>query len=187
MINLLPTDDKREILAGRTNRILIRYVTLLGIFAAIVALVCGIMYLYLVSVQSSAEQRIEESNRQAADFKDKQKEVDEFRSNLNTIKDMLNKKVDYSTAILRFSNTVPKGVTIENLSLSLDQIGEPQIISGTAKTQASLFAMKDAFNESPYFSDAHFTFVTNTNKESGGATFSMSITPKKELFYGDSK
>lgn len=185
MINLLPAVEKREIAAGRTNRLLLRFIVMLGIFAVIIALLFAAMFLFLMSEKDAASRRIEDGNRRIAELKTEQSEVDNFTNDLKTIKDILDNKVDYSDAVYRVAATLPTSTIVPSLDLSVETVGQNYEITAAAKDQDSIHRLKEAFNSSPFFTNARFNQVArNDESPSYPYTITMTVTPTKELFYG---
>ena len=188
MINLLPIDQKHELAAGRTNRVLIRYVVMLGIVASILLVIFGVMFLFLLSTKATADQRIADGNQKIASLKKSQAEVDEFTNDLKTIKEILDKKVDYSDAAYRIASILPSSTIVPSMQLSVGDIGGAYEISIKARNIEAIHQAKEAFNNSPYFTNARFDQVTRSTEDpTYPYNVSMTASPTKELFYGSSK
>ena len=63
MINLLPHPQKNEIRAGRTNILLLRYITLLLANMALIAVLLATVYISLSVSASTAKQHISENQQ----------------------------------------------------------------------------------------------------------------------------
>ncbi len=181
MINLLPVQDKKEILAGRTNRLLVRYLLLflaLGVFM-ILALVA--VYFYLGNVKSVAESNIASNDADSRELMAKQQEVNSFKSDLATARQILDKQVNYSSIILKVAGSIPPGIIIENLSLDPETIGTPTKLNARAKSEQAAIRLKDSLNRSAYFSDAYFDSISHNSEAQYPYTVTMSVTFNKEL------
>lgn len=181
MINLLPRSAKRELYAGRTNVLLVRYNILMIIVIAAVALILAGVYLYLMTTLTNAERRIEESERSGQQLATEQQEIASFKSNLATAKQILDKRVDYSTVILRISSVVPGGVLVDQLSLDPETFGTPTKLNVSATSEQRVLELKNALNESEYFDDAYIDTITKA--ESGDHPYAavLTVTFKQEL------
>ncbi len=183
MINLLPTQQKREILAGRTNRLLVRYIVLLAIVFGMMLLAFGFVWLYLQNTRSINQAKIEQNEASSRQLLAKQAAINDFRTNLQTAKTILDKQVNYSTIILRVASTIPDGVTIDQLTLDPTTFGTPTVLTARAKSEAATLALKDSFTNSPYYSDAHFDSIAKADDVKNGYSYSitMSVTLTQEL------
>lgn len=181
MINLLPEYDKREIKAGITNRLLVRYLSMFLGLAVFMMLALVAVYFYLSNTKVAAEDNIARNQADSLELTAKQKEVNDFKSDLATAKQILDKQVNYSTIILRFASTIPSGVVVDNLALDPETIDQPTKINARTKTEQAAINLKNALNRSPYFDDAYFDTITRTEDDDYPYTVTMSVTFTQEL------
>lgn len=184
MINLLPTNEKREILAGRTNRLLVRYLFLLLIVIVMTLAAFGFVWYYLETTRSASQARIEENEASSRQLLSRQQAIASFKTNLKTAKTVLDKQVNYSTILLRVSSTIPAGVVLNQLTIDPATIGTPTTITARARSESALLKLKDSLTQSPYYSDAQFGTITKADDSSDGYPYqiSMTVTYAKELF-----
>lgn len=167
MINLLPPADKRQIQAGRSNALLLRYNILIIAAVAFLMAAIGVVYVYLGNTKLSAEQVIKDNQAKVADFADTEKKANEFKSNLTVAKQILSKEVVYTKVILEISALLPKGVVLDSLNLDAKTFGTPVTLNAHAKTVDDAIALKTAFQNSPLFSNVNFQSIST--EESGEA------------------
>lgn len=186
MINLLPIDSKREIRAGRTNRVLLRYCVLLGIVAGILVVMIAAVYLYLLSVYNESEQAIAQSNTRLEEIKDDKARVDEFKSNLKTVKAILDKRVDYSQKLLQITRELPGGVVIESAAITPEFLnGQPMTLTARSSNEQAAVEFKNRLNASDHFTSAHFLSIVREEKPPQNAEnypflLTMSISAEKQ-------
>ncbi len=183
MINLLPTREKREILAGRTNRLLARYIILLAIVMGLMLIVFVFVWFYLDNIRTTSQTKIDQNEANSRQLVTQQKAIDDFKSNLQTAKTILDKQVNYSHIILRIADTIPHGVTIEQLSLDPTTFGTPTTLTARAKSQAAVLALKTALTNSPYYSNAHFDTIALPDTPGNEYPYqvTMTVTLTREL------
>lgn len=184
MINLLPIDDKKEILAGRSNRLLVRYILLFLALAVFMILSLVAVYIYLSNTKSVAEANIASNENDSRELLAKQQEVNAFKSDLATAKQILDKQVNYSSIILKAAGVIPSGIIIDNLTLDPETIGTPTKFNARAKSEQAAIRFKDALNKSPYFENAYFdTISTEESESNSGYAYSviMTVTFTREL------
>ena len=182
MINLLPTEDKRQLQAARSNTLLVRYNLFLIGAVLFMMMAIGFIYFYLNNAKAAAETNISENQSKVASFAPVEKEATEFRSNLATAKQILDREVVYTKVILEISHLMPAGTILDNLTLDSSTFGKPATIVAKAKTYNSALSIKDAFQKSNLFSDVHFESVTINDSDTSGypMTVNLSITIKKD-------
>lgn len=180
MINLLPKDEKRQIYAGRSNLLLVRYNLLMSAVIVVIVLVMGGVYFYLTTTKISAEQRLAETQSSSQQLAKEKKQIEAFRTNLATAKQILDKRVDYSKVILRVSNIIPDGVVLGQLSLDPAQFGAPTKMNIKARSETAVLEFKNTLNSSKYFSDAYIDTITRGEGEYP-YTATLTVTFSKEL------
>ena len=182
MINLLPTKEKREILAGRSNRLLARYIVLLAIVTCMMLIAFAFVWFYLQNTKGINQTKIKQNEASSQQLLAKQNAINEFRSNLQTAKTILGKQVNYSAIILRVASTIPKGVVISQLSLDPTTFGTPTTLTARATSEAAVLKLKDSLTNSPYYSNAHFDTIANSDDQSAYPyQVTMTVTLTKEL------
>ena len=168
MINLLPTQTKRQLRAARANVLLLRYTILSAATVGFLAIGTLSIYFVMGNIKTSAESTTTDNQSQISNFNSVQTEANEFRANLNTAKTILDKEVIYSQAILDIAQVIPEGVIIDSLSLDSASFGSPMAINAKAKSYDRAIALKDTLEKSEIFSNVHFTTVSSST--SGGSS-----------------
>lgn len=181
MINLLPLNEKKEIYAGRTNSLLVRYnVLMLSVVIVIVLVLLGV-YFYLGMIRSNAQNRIASSQAEHQSLAKAEQEINTFRSNLATARQILDKRVDYSTVIMRVASVIPRGVELDGLALDQSSFGTPSEISVGANSERDILNLKNQLNASKYFSDAHINTIVRNEDGKWRYNGTLSVTFTKEL------
>lgn len=180
MINLLPPQAKKELIAGRTNRLLLRYLLMLLAIAVITVAILAGVFVVLYNTKATEEEKLSASESSSQQLINRQQEVAAFKSDLATAKQILDKRVDYSKIILRVAAVIPDGVTISDVTLSPSSLGTPTKMNAKAKSEQHLKRLKDSLNKSKYFENAYYDTVS---KESGAYPYSavLTVTFKQEL------
>ena len=182
MINLLPPNEKRQIIAGRANIILVRYVFILVFGIAFLGLFTLTIYLLITNIKTNAEDTILQNSGKTSSCSSVQAQATVLRSNLTTAKSILDNEISYSSAILRIAQIVPDGVVLNGLSLSSSTFGTPTTITARAKTNAAAVALKDAFQNYPlYFSNVSFQSLNaSSNSSDYPIVVVLNVTINKE-------
>ena len=183
MINLLPAEDKRQLSASRANTTLLRYNFFLLGALAFLGLAIGATYFYLTSETKKAEEKITANQAKVSGFSEVEKQAQSFRANLSTAKQILDKEVAYTKAMLAISQLLPQGVIMQTFNLDSSTFGTPTTINVQAKNVEAAVNIKDTFQSSSLFSDVHFqTIGTEESPENPDypVSVSMNVTINKE-------
>lgn len=125
MINLLPYDVKSKISAARTNSIIFRYIVILLISAAFIAMASfGVYYLNQTTIDkinasatSPISTNLNDTELQVAG--NYIKELQSFQNNI------LTNEIHYSVILNALSSSLPSGAIIEQIELSADILKNP--------------------------------------------------------------
>lgn len=183
MINLLPNDHKREIRAGRANRLLARYSILTFITLVVLVGIIGAAWLFLDNVRQEAQAEIDASDTSNASLAKDVAAVQEFKTNLAIAKEILNKEVNYSAIILRYASVIPSGTIIDHIDLDPSVIGKPSTFTAKVATPDSALRLKKALSDSPYFDDVHFTEIQTDTTLNGPYRYTVifNLTINRDL------
>jgi hypothetical protein len=184
MINLLPHEEMRQLRAARSNVLLARYNFLMIGALVFLLIAVGVTWIQLTVTKSSAETNISLNQDKSSGFIPVQNQADEFRKNLATAKQILDKEVTYTSVVLAIAKVLPQGVVLENLSLDSQTFGTPTVLIAHAKDYTSALALKDSFQASNLFSDVHFDSIAtggdNATNPDYPVTVNLNVTIKKE-------
>lgn len=182
MINLLPPEAKKELAAGRANRLLLRYQVMFLVLSGIMLLVFVFFYLHLRGSQQSYQETVDENIQASGHMADSQKNVTEFRSNLATAKQILDKQINYSAVSLRVASVIPSGVILDQLTLDPETVNQPVKLNARARNDQAVQNLKNALNTSEYFNDAYYDTVSrNASDTEYPFSITMTVTFTQEL------
>lgn len=180
MINLLPPEQKRQIRAGQSNTLLLRYCIASLILATILFIPVAGAYFIINNSKKSAELAIQESDSVSASYQKVQQEANEFSSNLSTAKAILDKDVKYSKIALEIAKEIPAGIVLGSLSLDSKSFGQPIALNASGKTYDHALALKSALEESSIFKDVHLQSVTRGEEGEYPITININVTINPE-------
>ena len=181
MINLLPDETKLQLRAAHTNIILVKYMAILGIAFAFLALSCTASYLFLAN--NKAEKEKLEDNSQSTTFlyNIAQKKLSTIQTNLSTAKTILDHQISYSDIITGIAAAFPSGIKLDKLTIDSSTIGTPMTILARARSASNVPQIKDNFLKSSLFSNYNLNSVITDNSKSSEfpVIISISITINK--------
>lgn len=188
MINLLPPDEKRQLAASRSNTLLLRYnIFMIGVLA-FVGLAIGITYVYLNSTQAAAEKQVAENKSKVSNYNQVQEQEKVFKSNLATAKEILDKEVVYTKAILAIANLLPSGVVLQTLTLDAKTLGTPTTLIFQTKSVDAALNLKKVLETSSTFKDVHFQNIESiTGPGDYPVTATLNVTIDKAIALNEGK
>lgn len=120
MINLLPSDVKKDIIYARRNTSLRAWTFSILCCVLCIALVVAAGHLYLQNSVNSYTDQVTASKQQLADQKleETQKEIETVSSNLKLVVQVLSRAILFSKFLDQVGSTIPNGAVLTNLSIS---------------------------------------------------------------------
>ena len=171
MINLLPPDQKEQIRFAKLNRLALRYVRVLVVVAVVLAVIFG-GSIYQLG-QQTAGISSDVSDKQATiaalnkTFTPKAKDASD---RLNAIKYVQGTQTRFSAVIADIAKVVPRGVSIDTMTLTGDD-KSPVRIAVTAQSYSAALAFRNALITSPRIAGADLETISSTN----GSTYQTSV------------
>jgi len=175
MINLMPTEEKRQIRAARVNIFLIRYSIIVAIAFGFLLIVIATSYVVLLQNKASAQQLIESNDTKAAVYSATQAEITSLSANLSGAKTTLDQQLSYAKVLSRIGQSMPAGTVLKDLTLL------PASFDGTTPITLQVFAKNNSVTASlqPQFQGTGlFTNVTlgSVSEQGGVADYPVSAT-----------
>ena len=188
MINLLSPNDRRQLAASRTNSLMLRYIFLLSVVIAVMALELVGVYFILNADKQRNQDLIDFNDTKAAAYADIQQQADTFRSDLAVSKYILGKQTPYTSLIFAIAEVMPPNATLDALSIVPATFGAPVTITAQTDSYSTAIQVKAAlqkatYNTKPIFTAVSFDSITAPDKEAGGTTYTatFSVTFSKEI------
>jgi len=183
MINLLPSETKHSIRAARMNIILLQYNFLALVAVATVLGMCFGFYIYLSTLNLSAQSTTSDNDAKAVVYNDVRKEADEYRNNLSIAKKILDNDISYSSVVFAITKLLPEGVFLDSIDLSPNSFGQQTTFSAHAKSYELSSTLKERFENSDVFSNVYLQNVSQPSSGSGtsGSTYPVAITISAQL------
>ncbi len=163
MINLMPSDEKRQIRAGRVNVILMRYIIISVCTFVFLLMAIGFAYYILTSVKQSADNLLSNSHTQALATSNASTQLRQFQNSLGQAQYSFSTDLNYTNALSRIAALMPSGVVLSSLSLDATSFGTPTTIQAIAKTNAGISDFQAKLQSSPYFSGVSLESITSTS------------------------
>lgn len=178
MINLIPTEEKRQIRAARANSILVRYTFVLLMAGAFLGLVLAGSYFLLTLTKSSSEALIEANDTKADAYSNTQNQITALTSNLTEAQAVFEQQLSYSKTLSNIGASLPAGVVLEKIALTPESFtGTPTTLKVYARDNQSTVTLRETFSTSPYFSNVNLDSVSETGGIDGyPVTASLTVT-----------
>lgn len=195
MINLLPPESQRQIRAGKTNVLLLRYcITTVLLAIPLFGLVIGVQLL-MDNSRTSAEAVISENEARSKEYDQIRTNYADFKANLDIANSVLSQEIRYSRVILAIAKSLPASICLDSLSLNSGMFGTPIEITASGSDYSHAIIFKSALEEqTKVFENVHFRRVAKVDNSSASdndtagscnpnreVEMSISITIKEEV------
>jgi len=181
MINLLPDEMKKDLRAARTNTVLLRYNIMLIFAVLFLAGALAIVYVFLSTMKTSAEQAIKENVVKEQSYVAVKQEADIFKNNLSDAKTIFDEELSYSRALVRYAQLFPDGTATNNIQFSPTSFNTPMDVSVKITGQSAAQALVKSMTTSPYVSGFSNKSITISKDGSYPYTMEVSFTLKKDI------
>lgn len=185
MINLIPTETKRQLRAARVNLILFRYTVVIGFTFAALALVFAGSYVLLTMTRDNSQGLLEANQSRAEAYSDTQAQVTALSANLGEAKTVLDQESSYVRTLENISQLMPTGTVMQQLDITEAALNgtTPIELQVYATNGDAIVALRQNFQSSPFFSSVN---VENISENSGGvegypASGTMKLTLTKAV------
>lgn len=176
MINLLPPEQKKQIRAGQSNVMMLRYCIASLILAILLGGLVVVTYLTLKNARNSAEASLAEGQAKSQKYSQVQQQATEFNNNLSIAKTILDKEVRYSQVAVKIAQVLPPGIVLQSLQLNADSFGKPMILDAYGKSYEDAIRLKTALEESDIFHDVHIISATTAANADNGYPVAISMS-----------
>lgn len=171
MINLLSPSDRRQLAAARSNTLILRYILLLSVVIAIMALEMLSVYLLLNNDMRNSQALIDDNNTKAQKYASIAKQADTFRTNLAISKYILSKQIPYTSLIFAIADSLPNSGTSYaildgNINITPVNFGTPVTLTIQTNTPDTAIQVKTSLQQVKYngkniFSAVSFESIAN--------------------------
>jgi hypothetical protein len=153
MINLLPTEHKKQIRAARVNVVLVRYNVIFLATVVFLASATGFAYFFLVNSKQLAENTIAENASKEGSYAEIKTKADAFKAELASAKSILDSQTSYAKAALVISSLLPEGTSIDKLELNEKSFASPLLLTVNIRDEQAAAQLLKSFTSSPLFSN----------------------------------
>lgn len=174
MINLLPAERKRQILAARSNVLLTRYTLAMLAVVAILAVAIFVVNFLLTINKHDAEQTVTDNQAKVTNFAAVQSAASQFRTSLAKAKTLLDSEIDYAKVITETANLLPAGTALDELNLTAASFNTPITLSVKVKGEDQALALRNSFQSSLLYSNVSYGKLS-TNTGDDAATYPYKI------------
>jgi Tfp pilus assembly protein PilN len=175
-LNILPPEEKKEILSQKTLRQVLTWgssgLIIVLAFLALLASIWLYSYIQLNSIQEIVSEL--EASPQNQNFKDIKKEIDGMNQQLQSFSKLQSQEKDYSFYLEKLTDLANPGIKLNSVSFDASKVN----VSGQATTRDVLLTFKSALEGSSYFQNVN-TPLSNFLKQTNiGFTFSFELKPQ---------
>ncbi len=189
MINLLPSEDQKQLRAARSNALLLRYVVISPLLIVFLVAEMVVIYFVMNATQDANKKTITDNAARTAEYADTKKEADSYRANLQVAKSILNTQVPYTKILVAIAQKLPNGATVEQISVDSSALTTPTTLKLHVASYAQAVEVKNKLqtievNSKPIFTDAKIQKTSHISDENSNyfeaiydVTYSKEILP----------
>lgn len=178
MINLMPTESKRQLKAARTNTLLLRYTIVIVVAAIFAYVVLGGSYFLLTQTKNSQQQLIAANDTKAQAFNDTRQEIDGLSVTLTGARTELDQQILYSKLLTNLGASLPAGTVIEKVSFDAQSFSSPMTLKVFATTNDAAVTLRQQLSTSAYFTKVNLDSISETGGVDGypiSATLTLTL------------
>lgn len=182
MINLLSPDARKNLSAGRTNTILLRYLWITFALLALLGALSIFTYFVLNTTKDQAERQKQESSTRIAEYQNIQQRQEEFQNHLSVAKAILDQQTNYSDVLVGIAKLMRPGTALSSITLDYTTYGTPMDLQVNATSEAAALDLKNSFQNSSLFTDVKLKSLTISDDPNVGypVVVQMEVTISKE-------
>lgn len=177
MINLLPSESKKQLRAARNNAVLRRYYLLLLMSAGLLGAVFAVGFKVTLDQGASYQTIKQQSDSESAKYQKVRTAAEDFSKDLDVAKTILASDVRFSQLITDIAGVIPAGVILSNLTLNTqDTTNAPLTINARAKTYDDAVRLKNSLEASPIFENVSLLNAgVGTTAEGAAAGYPVTV------------
>jgi Tfp pilus assembly protein PilN len=120
MINLLPTNERENLMYARRNTKLFRACIAIGIVILVMLFTWGAGYFYLSSTVKSYNKDVEQkrASLQAQKLEETETRIEDFTGSLKLIEQVLSKQILFSELFQQIGAIMPQGTVLSSMEIS---------------------------------------------------------------------
>lgn len=180
MINLLPPETKKQIRAGRTNVLLLRYNFMMLGTTIFLGSALAVAYVYLSTVAENAQRTVAENQTRASQYISIRTEAEAFNTQLGEAKAILNSQINYSKAITNIASVLPSGTSLDSLKLDAASFSKPMTLTVNISGETAAKDLIQNFSSSINFSNVSKGKITVGTKPGYPYTMDLTVTMRQE-------
>ena len=202
MINLIPYDYKEQIIYGRRNKVLIKWIVAMAVAMAVIAAVsiAGILFMHKTTVDYKKTVDLNKEQLTSQNTEQSYKELETLSKNFKTVTDIASQQLLYSKLIQKIAPLLPSDTTINGIDLAQGEYSLDLIVNGPSDKSVTQAFVNISSKENGIFEKADLLSVNcksgdansnNTSNSSDEAPCKASIkgllAKDSSLYYINSK
>lgn len=180
MINLLPTESKRQLRAARNNALLVRYIIVVIIAGLFANFILVGSYTLLTRTKESQDSLIEASTSKAQAYSQTQTEINRLSVTLSGARTLLDQQVMYSHVLRNIGSSLTSGTIVDKIDLSSKNfVDTPLTLKVNGKDNQSIAQLRTNLSSVAYFSNVTIDNISETGGVVGypvSATLTLKLT-----------
>ena len=175
MINLLPSETRRQIVFSQYNVIARRYLIILLLIALVTGGALYVSHSYADHQIADYESNLQNVRAQTRQYKDLEQSVQTLNSRTQTIRTLLNQRPQFSVLLADLAQVLPSNSYLNGISLSQDR-DKPLELTVTVPSREHAVQLRQALLRSPRISAADIQSIDSQDRANNKVNVSVVIT-----------
>lgn len=153
MINILPSELKRQIKFSRYNVIALRYIFYVALIALVTGGTLGVSHWYADQQISDYKQNLQTKDAEAGEYQELESSIQAFNQKTETVRSLLDQRPRFSVLLGDIANVLPQGSYLRGITLN-EEIDQPVELNVVVPSQSEAVSIRDALLQSPRITSA---------------------------------
>ena len=178
MINLLPPKRLINIRIARSNTVIRRYIELVLLSIAVIAVAVAASYYFLNNQQRDVQKTVDLNHQKVAQLEPVQGEAEELSATVNTISGLLSRNVKFSDMLTQIGSLMPSGTVLTGIQFSIEDLKSPLVVSAQVESEERAAVLRNNLADSPLFKEAIIKSIVELDEtDASGATSTAPSSP----------
>ncbi len=164
MINLLPSDNRKQLKASVLNTSLLKYIFFFVAILIAMAASVGLIYVNLIYTKNSLNQDLEQAKQRALTIQESKTEIEAFRDQINEADKIFSEQVHYSQLLTALAASLPSDVHFTGFKISEIDFKTPQTVQVNTKNSDKIIETKQALEKTNFISSVSIASVAKDQK-----------------------
>lgn len=172
MINLISPDHRKNILAAKSNTMLMGYIQILLLALLVIAATIAGSYYFLALQHDSAKKVAEVEQGSVKQLEPYQKKAENLATSMTAIAGVFDNDVSFLQLLQELGRNMPNGSALNGFTVSTDTTGGPLVVTAYINTEAQGVVLLENFRKSKVVTGVTLRTVQKLEEPVGAYNYS---------------